>query len=257
MKKLCAITVLTLLAACGGGGGSGSSTTPPVQNASPGGIWQGTDSVTGLQVTGIVDEGGEGHFIRSDGVQFVGTVETSGNNFSAQIEGYTQFGTTFPDGSTSGSGSVTGTIDQRVSITATTQFTTAGGTTTNGTLDLTFDSLYSAGSSLATIAGSYNYTTSNGGVLITISADGAVSAQDPNTGCVVSGTVSIIDSSYNAYQVQLTYSSCLGTAGALDGIEFSGLLTYDNTVSPAVIYAGVTGSGGGTTYAIVYKLTAV
>lgn len=253
MKKLLGLLLAAVaLSACGGGGG-GSTTT--VQNASPGGIWQGTDSVSGLQVIGIIDESGAGHFLRADGVQFVGTATTSGNSISGSIEGYTNFGTTFPDGSTSGSGTISGTIAARSSLSGTVQFTTAGGTASSGTLDLTFNQLYNAGSSLATIAGNYSYTTPNGVVVVTIAADGTVTAQDPNTGCVVDGVVSIIDVSYNAYQVELTYSSCLGTAGALDGIQFSGLLTYDNTVSPAVSYAGVTGSGGGTTYAIVYQLT--
>jgi hypothetical protein len=41
----------------------------------------------------------------------------------------------------------------------------------------------------------------------------------------------------------------------LNGITFSGLATLDTSVSPMQLIAGVTGSGGGATYAIVYTLT--
>src|SRR5579859_2977249 len=100
MKKLLGLlSMMTLLVACGGGGGGyGGGSSPPVQNAPPGGIWTGIDPVSGLQVEGVVDEAGEGEFIRSDGVQYVGTVVTAGNSVSASFQGFVPFGSMFPDG---------------------------------------------------------------------------------------------------------------------------------------------------------------
>src|ERR1035437_8606215 len=79
---LVAVVVLT---ACGGGGGG--STPAPISNASPGGIWQGTDSITGLSIYGIITESGEFRFLRADGSQYFGTVTTSGNNISGSFGG--------------------------------------------------------------------------------------------------------------------------------------------------------------------------
>jgi len=242
---------LVLLASCGGAGGYGGGGAGPA-NASPGGIWNGTESVSGLQVTGLVDESGDAHFIRSDGVQYVGTVLTSGNSISANVDGYTPIGTAFPDGSTHGTGTVTGTISARVSVTANTKFTTDKGTLTTGTLDLTFNQLYNQASSLATIAGNYMETAT--GDIVSIDAAGAITAQDPNSGCVINGTVTIINASYNAYGIQVTYASCVGAAAVLNGVIFRGLATLDTNTNPVQTIAGVTGSAGGVTYAIVYTL---
>jgi hypothetical protein len=44
----------------------------PIQGVSPGGIWRGTDSASGLAIMGLVDETGFGEFIRADNAQFAG-----------------------------------------------------------------------------------------------------------------------------------------------------------------------------------------
>ncbi|HYL01208.1 MAG TPA: hypothetical protein VEU78_08430 [Steroidobacteraceae bacterium] len=244
------LAVPVLLGSCGGGGGYGGGPNP--QNASPGGIWSGTDSDSPLQVTGIIDESGNLRFIRADGVQYVGTATTSGNSISAHFDAYTPFGSAFADGSTHETGSLSGTIDARVSITASTQSMTDKGTPSNGTLALTFNPLYDQASSLAAIAG--NYVEAGSGTAVSIGANGAIFSQDATTGCVVNGTVAIINASYDAYAVQATYASCTGADAVLNGITFSGLATLNTSVSPMQLIAGVTGSGGGTTYAIVDTL---
>lgn len=238
-----------LLASCGGGG-YGGGTNP--QNASPGGIWSGTDSDSPLQVTGIIDEQGHMRFIRADGVQYVGTAVTSGNSISAGFDAYTPFGSTFADGSSHETGLLTGTIAARVSITASTQSTTDKGTVSKGTLAMTFNPLYDQASSLAAIAGNY---AAGSGTAVSIDANGAIFSQDASTGCVVNGAAAIIDASYNAYSIQASYASCTGAAAVLNGITFSGLATLDTSVTPLQLIAGMTGSGGGTTYAIVDTLT--
>lgn len=251
LARLPGVCALVLLGSCGGGSGYGGSNPPPV-NASPGGIWNGTESASGLAITGLVDESGDFHFIRSDGVQYVGTAATSGDSISASVDGYTPFGTAFADGSTHGTGTVSGTISARVSITANASFTTDKGTVSNGTLDLTFNPLYNQPSSLATLAG--NYTDLATGDTVSIDGAGVITAQDPTTGCVINGNVTIIDASYNAYGVQITHASCTGATAVLNGVVFKGLATLDTATSPVQAIAGVTGTAGGVTYAIVYTL---
>jgi hypothetical protein len=242
-----------VLASCGGGGGgsSGSSSSrPPVTNASPGGIWRGTESVSGLTVVGLIDESGELHFIRSDNTQYVGRVTTAGNSVTASIEGFTQFGYQFADGATHGTGSVSGSITARSSMNLNTQFQTDNGTSSSGTLNLTFDSGYNRASSLAKISGNYL----DGSDTITVSSNGDIFEQDPNTGCVVNGTVSIINASYNAYRLQYSFSSCFGQAAVLNGLQFSGLGMLDNTQTPEHAIIGVTAHSGATKLAIVLNL---
>jgi hypothetical protein len=153
---LVAVVVLT---ACGGGGGG--STPAPISNASPGGIWQGTDSITGLSIYGIITESGEFRFLRADGSQYFGTVTTSGNNISGSFGGILPAGSFYADGSNHGTGTISGTIEARQTISATIGFTTAGGTSSSGTISLTFNPLYDSGSSLATVAGDYLDSVNN------------------------------------------------------------------------------------------------
>jgi hypothetical protein len=239
-----------LLTSCGGGGYGGGTNS---QNASPGGIWSGTDTDSPLEVTGIIDESGHMRFIRADGIQYVGTLVTSGNSISASFDAYQPFGNSFSDGSTHETGMLSGTIDARVSITASTQSTTDKGTVSSGTLTLTFNQLYDQASSLAALAG--NYVQAGSGTAVSIDANGAIFSQDAGTGCVVNGNATIIDASYNTYAIQATYASCTGSTAVLNGITFSGLATLDTAVTPVQLLAGVTGSAGGTTYALVYSLT--
>jgi hypothetical protein len=62
--------------------------------------------VTGLSVAGYIDSAGEAVFIRADGVQFVGATQVSGNTVVAAVVAYTNFGSTFSDGSTYGLGTL-------------------------------------------------------------------------------------------------------------------------------------------------------
>lgn len=248
LHKAAVASLLTLLASCGGGGGA----NPMPTNASAGGIWRGTESTSGLQVVGLVDEAGEFHFIRSDNVQYVGSASVAGNALTANVEGFVPFGFEFPDGSTHGTGTISATIQARSTIDASTQFQTDAGTASNGTLSLTFDALYNRASSLTTISG--NFTNPQTGVVVTVGSDGSVFSQDPSTGCVLNGTVTVIDAAYNAYRVQYDYANCAGQTAALNGVQFSGLATLDNTVTPERVLIGSTGQSGSVKYAAVITL---
>src|SRR5258708_27848130 len=98
----------------------------------------------------------------------------------------------YPDGSTSASGTLAGQVAARTSLMVTATGTTSLGGALIETTNFTFSSLYLNPSSLAAIAGNYN----DGGLTMTVDANGAVFEQDPS-GCVMSGQVAIINASYN------------------------------------------------------------
>jgi hypothetical protein len=232
--------MLALTSGCGGGGGSGSSNPPPPPppppNASPGGIWEGTSSL-GETVVGLVTETGDFHFLQSDGVQYFGTVDTSQNALSADFQGVTQFGTVFLDGSTTGTGTLTGTVQERGSMSGTSDFTTAFGSNIDSTITLTYNALYERDSSLAIIAGNYRDPATN--AIINVNSNGVIFSQDAVTGCVINGTVEVIDSRFNAYLVQYIFSGCMGLSATLNDTVANGLGTLDNTVSPEQAIIGV------------------
>jgi hypothetical protein len=212
------VIAATAVAACGGGN---TSNPNPIQGVSPGGIWHGTDSASGLAVTGLVDETGFGEFTRADGALFQGQVSTSSSNsISVDADGYPA-ALNFPDGSQHGIWTVNGTIQARKSVNATTKFTTDNGTATQGTLDLTFDELYNQPSSLAAVAGGYVVDVG----FTNIGLDGSISGHEPTIGDY-SGRISVIDPAYNLYRIQLTLTADSG------GVVFdmTGLATTDNTV---------------------------
>jgi hypothetical protein len=154
----------------------------------------------------------------------------------------------FADGSTSGSGTLEGDITERSRMTGTTDFTTADGARTTGTLTLDYNDLYERDSSLATAAGNYQ---NEFGDVISVNSNGEIFSQDPSTGCIVNGEASIIDNRFNAYRVEYDYSSCTGSNAFLNGRTFRGLATLDNTVSPEQLVAGVTSGSGSDLVAVV------
>ena len=246
---VCSLLFMLAVAGCGGGGyGGGSLVTP----ASPGGIWSGKDSDTGLVVEGIVDESGHFTFIRTDLAQFVGTITTSGNSVTANFEGFAQVGKDFDDGSTHGTGTLSGTLAERMSLALTYQFNTDGGTASSGTLDLSYNSLYDVDSSLSAVSGNYTDPTTND--TVSVSGSGAITSQDPTTLCVVNGQVSIINAMYNAYAVTYEYANCTGTAAILNGVQFTGLATLNNGGNPVQVIIAVTGTVGTTKLALALTL---
>jgi len=143
-----------------------------------------------------------------------------------------------PDGSTYGTGSITGTVAQRATLTLTDTDTTANGTMFSPTTTTwTYNSLYSQPSSLATIAG--NYT--DGSATLSIDGNGVIFEQDSN-GCVLNGQVSIPDASYNAYTFSVTFTGCPNVP---NGTTATGIGTLDTTQSPNQLIAGLRGTVNG------------
>lgn len=247
---LCAV----LMAGCGGGGGGGSSqpVPPPITHASPGGIWAGTLG-TGQEVLGLVAESGEFHFLDVDElVQYFGTVSVNGTAVSAQFTGFAVLGFGFPDGTTRGTGSLTGTVQARSTFTASSTFQTSAGNSNTNAINLTYDAAYDRDSSLATIAGNFRDVIT--GAIVNISSGGVAFSQNPATGCVLNGTVSIINTQFNAYRVQYSYSSCQGANAILNGTTFRGLAALDNSNSPEVLVVLAQGQIGSTGVAAIEAL---
>ncbi|MCZ8130766.1 MAG: hypothetical protein O9284_05640 [Steroidobacteraceae bacterium] len=241
------------LSACGGGssspGGLSGVTPPPPAPApappSPGGIWRGTNPATNLQLLGLVTETGEYHFLQEDGVQYFGTVAVAANGAaSGTFTGVVPFGFTFPDGSLTGTGTITsGTVTARSRLQLSTSFWTSRGTTTTSAFTLNFDPLYNRPSSLATIAG--NYRDPDTGAVINVNGNGVIFSQDPLSGCVINGSVALINASFNAYRIEYRFSGCRGADVALNGTTARGLGTLDNTVSPERAVIGVVNETAG------------
>lgn len=153
-----------------------------------------------------------------------------------------EFGSTFSDGSTFATGTISGTVNQRQSMSAQFLLTTALGVAGGNVLSLTFNTLYNRPSTLAAIAG--NFTDTASGAAATIDSSGVLTATDPGTGCVLDGQVTIVNATFNVYDFDFAYSSCTGAAAGLNGASFDGLATLDNSSTPEqLIVLGSTVSG--------------
>jgi hypothetical protein len=237
------IGLASFVAACGGGGGSSvGSTTTPVANAEPGGIWQGTDPISGLTLEGAITEAGQMRFIASDGGQYVGSVTTSGSSISGSFSGYAPTGSAYQDGSNHGTGTLTGTITERQTISATISFTTANNTQSSGSATFSFNAMYDSGSSLLAVDG--NYTDVNSGATVNVN-NGVIFAQDPVSECVINGSVSIINSAYDVYDVSYSFSGCIGDSAYLNNTTATGLAILDTSMTPNDAIIGVSNTAAG------------
>jgi len=246
------LIVTMALSACGGGGGGDSAPPPPV-NQAIGGAWVGTDS-NGFQIIALSTESGQVHWAVWDtGEQGFGTASVNGTAVTINYTYVAPLGVTLSDGSTSAACSATGTIQERQSLAVTANCTTSLGLTFSGSASLTYDPLYDRDSSLSVIAGNYD----DFGLVVNIAANGVIFEQDPFTGCVINGQVSIINSQFNAYDVSITYSNCVGNFAVLNGGTFTGLAILDNTVTPEQVIVALTGAVGGVTYSSVFTLARI
>lgn len=275
MKKLsvvamanCAIA-MGLTGCGGGGGGSATPSPPPVVNQAVGGIWRVDTTINGSHVKGVGLVAEDGRVVSfsqnlTNGCADVGigTISSSGSSISGSAKvgivniafspGIT-VGCSFSDGSTSASETISGSVVQRSSLTLTGTVTTSAGTVLpSSTVTSTFDPIYNTASSLTAISGNWTGPTN---VVMNISSGGVIFAQDPASGCVVNGQVSMINASYNAYAVSATYSNCAGSASILNGVTASGLAAVDATVSPNVLYVGYSAVVGGTTIIVAATAT--
>jgi hypothetical protein len=86
-----------------------------------------------------------------------------------------------------------------------------------GSFSLAYSSLYERPSSLAAISGSW--TSYSSGYYETVTIDSSGNVTRPTvSGCSTSGNISVIDSRYNVYQVNLTVNNCGSQNGLYKGL---------------------------------------
>jgi hypothetical protein len=254
LLRLCgALAVAAVLAAgCNSSDtGSGSGSTGST-NASATGVWTGNDTTSGLTVTAIINAAGQATFIRSDGVQFTGTADVSASTLAVSVNGYSNFPTTFADGSNHGIGTLNGSVTTASTISATLTFTTDGNTAIAGNWSLSYASIATDASSTGAISG--NYTDNSTGAVLSINTNGVMTSQAAS-GCVLNGSVSTSDSSHNIYEVAYSYANCTGGDAALNGVQFTGLATLNSAQSPALLLMAVAGASTTAEYGIVSTLS--
>lgn len=226
-----------LVVGCGGSGSpvSVASNAPPSgsaggpgASASPGGYWQGSRSDGGL-ITLLITESGDFHLVDADENQGSGTLSVGDTDeISSSFFFVTRPGSTFADGSTSATCSLSGTVSERQTMAVVVNCRTAGLLRTDYTATLSYSDIYERDSALDALAGNYQGPRA----VLNIAGDGTVFSQDPTTACVVNGLASIIDSEFNAYAYEFTYSSCTGSDVAMNGVSFAGIAVIDDRVSP-------------------------
>jgi hypothetical protein len=255
------ITANLVLAACGGGSGNGGGSGAPQPDVqSVGGLWQGQfATASGASIEGSALIGENGTFFsqvddpsaRCDNVM-TGTLTVSGSTVSGTVVLALLSDTVpevsapacvFSDGATTASGTVSGTVSQRSTLTLTPKLATSNGTALSvTTLQLRYDSaIYDAAPSLATIAGTYQGPT---GAVTSISAGGAISVGYPN-GCTISGTISVINSKYDAYGVSGSYAGCPSDEAMYNGATVVGILDAIGTAGSSPLFGGYSVSIGG------------
>jgi len=244
-----------------GNGTIGADVTVTVRcNDSVGGIWAQTNGND--YYLAMADETGNFWLLDYNGSSdyeylYVGSMTVQNTTVSGSESGLSLVGT-FSDGSTYGTGSLTGTINPRNALDFTNYFSPTMNTTFMTPVSLTYYPLYAAGSSLTTVAGNYTEQLNENGstvsVAYTISGSGVIYAQDPSSGCVRNGTVALIDSNYNMYHLQYTYGDCTGNYAALNGLTFNGIaaLWPATSSSPAEFVGAATAPSGTDTYYVYF-----
>ena len=153
--------LLSVLVACGGGGGDGPE---QAQAASVGGVWSANFTAANgnaIQAKFLITE--DGRFFGASqnlsnncvGISY-GSLGTSGSNFTGSAVGALAQASVggsipacvYPDGTTSSTSTVAGSVVQRSSITITATATSSSGLALGIDDDRRFDTLYNAGSSL-------------------------------------------------------------------------------------------------------------
>jgi hypothetical protein len=191
------------------------------------GVWSGTPAA-GTSAFMLSDGAGDFFYYTSSATcmgLYTGTLAVSGTTVSGS-------GDFAPDvfGPTGCPAAVhenyTGTVVPGLSM-ALTASPSGGGAST--TINWAFDSVYTQGSALALVAGTWSMP---GGSTAVISSSGAITAHDASTGCTLTGQLSVGDPAVNLYNISAKYSGCSGSAASLNGQALTGLGTLDTAATP-------------------------
>jgi hypothetical protein len=237
-------------------GGSDEQSSGPPQ--SPAGLWGFGATDPNLPVA-IINSAGQAIFYTTDGEIFAGTAQVSGSDLKIAVEGYPDWGSTFSDGSSHGTGELIGTVTTGGSISASLTFTTDGGTPITADWTLPYYSFYEK-SALAGISVVAGFSVAGGPAsTLFIDPNGVMSSQTALDGCVLSGAVSTGDAEHNVYEVSYSYTDCSGPSQGLNGVQFTGL-AFDSTndvpgnLGPLKLMMVVTGASATASYGIVSRL---
>ena len=184
-----------------------------------GGIWIGSSPGNDPgEMRLLVAETDEFHWITASGWDqtFFGTFQSGNDHLESDDAIWTWvYGLTWLETEFVGV-DITGELDEESNLTLT--YETDSNPAHQGSLAFTAcNSVYTRGSSLATIGGTYV----DGAMTLTIDAQGEIFLQDRT--CAGSGHVELIDTAYNMYRMELEISACAGNEVYAIGSTFSGL----------------------------------
>jgi hypothetical protein len=115
----------------------------------------------------------------------------------------------------------------------------------------TYSSLYGYSSSFAQVAGTWTgdlVVQEGEGDSLVIGAAGAISEVNKAGTCTLTGQVSLIDPSYNAYALSITYT---GQGCEFNGATGTGIAYLDYTVSPTQMEVVLDMSMNGTVFGVI------
>lgn len=230
IKALAGFVVASILAACSSGGGGGGGGFGAPANQETGGFWSGTITSTTIngtfQLSGVVTDTGELQFTSSDGgAVYTGTVQVTGDQITGTLEAVNFAGLMAPPALPAGSITIDGTITSQGTITG-----TYTGANDSGSFDVDYDAgSYERQSDLAKLSSDWtsignelSFKAGVGGendvLVLDVAVDGSFSGGDAPSGCTYAGNFAIIDTEFNAYEVQLDISTCPGLDGAYVGL---------------------------------------
>jgi hypothetical protein len=226
------IIVLLGLAACGGGGGSNN-------DVSANGFWFGTITESGSDTYDMRAIFYNSRIIaasQSAGTIYDGSYTVNGNKISGNITEYEI------DGGPVATATFTGTVTEQSSLSA--SFSTSYDT--SGSISLIFNTLYNRTSSLSLLEGNWNYTSGSYSLTLTVQNDGALFGQDSN-GCVFSGTIGLLNTTHNLYDMNTSIASCDNIDGSYTGFSsLSDNITTNDTLE--II-------GSNSNYIFIYNFT--
>lgn len=227
MKYFAVCAVALSLIGCGGGSGSDSSTPVlPTEPSPPAaiGLWFGQTSTIGggtAEIAGIVTSDGRARFTSLESVETVkAQLSLSDNDFSSSSASY------FYDGQLAATGEVSGTANNGV-MTGT---ASAAGETISFSADRLAES--DDGADLEAVSGNY----ASNGVSVGIDVDGVITGSDV-FGCLLTGSISIIDADYNVYDMTLNVENCGEVSGTYDGLAAYGAVPFDNGDAVGLVFS--------------------
>lgn len=205
-----------------------------VKNADVGGIWVGELSNSELLVFTAETGAAQGLAISDESFDATiwGSVDSSGSEVRIDY-------TAASDGQVSGTGVLSGEIEERQSISGDLVFTdTAGNTDSESGVALSFIDVYNNPSSLALVTGKWgdDYERS-----YEIDSSGRLSFSDLRSGCKGSGQIRVIDPSFNMYDLRFTLSGCASQFSSFNGSLVTGLAVLDfdeDSIEPPMIFIG-------------------